>query len=145
MSTYKKYKISLTDNQKSKIATALKKKTDVTIQITKGTYSFLLSERQINKIEKNYKDKKDVRITLTYNQLKENQKDGGILPLIFAGIGALGALASGASSIYSAVKDSKHKDKILEEQIRHNKAMETKKGGKIGKLKKKKNNSSIKF
>lgn len=138
MTAYKKYKISLSDNQKSKIALALKKKTDVTIQISKGTYTFMLTDRQINKIEKNYKDKKDVRITITYNQLKENEKNGGILPLIFAGIGAIAALASGASSIYSAVKDSKYKDKMLEEQKRHNKEMETKKGGKIGKLKKKK-------
>lgn len=131
MTSLKKYKISLTDNQKSKIAGALNKKTDVTIQISKGTYPFLLSERQINKIEKNSKDNKNVRITLSYNQLKENEKNGGILPLIFAGIGALAALAGGASSIANSVIEAKHKQKVLDEQIRHNKEMESKKGGKM--------------
>lgn len=54
--------------------------------------------------KKNKKTKKNgKRIISTPNQL------GGVLPLmpIFAGLSALGSLASGASSVYNAVKNRK--------------------------------------
>lgn len=54
-------------------------------------------------------------------------KSGGILPLIpiFAGLSALGSLAGGASAIAKTVIDAKNAKKNLEENQRHNKAMES--------------------
>lgn len=63
----------------------------------------LLAAKKNNK----KKIKNGERVILTPNQL------GGVLPLIpiFAGLSALGSLASGASSVYNAVKNSKKKKK----------------------------------
>lgn len=54
-------------------------------------------------------------------------KVGGFLPLIplFAGLSALGSLAGGASAIAKTVIDAKNAKKKLEEDRRHNTAMET--------------------
>ncbi|XP_050507334.1 uncharacterized protein LOC126892009 [Diabrotica virgifera virgifera] len=53
-------------------------------------------------------------------------KSGGFLPLIplFAGLSALGALAGGAAGVAKTVVDAKNAQKKLEEDMRHNKAME---------------------
>jgi hypothetical protein len=53
-------------------------------------------------------------------------KSGGILPLIpiFAALGALGSLAGGASAIAKTAIDAKNARKKLEEDRRHNAAME---------------------
>lgn len=59
-------------------------------------------------------------------------KTGGFLPLIplFAGLSALGALGGGAAGIAKAVNDAKAAKEKLEEEKRHNKAMEQKVIGK---------------
>lgn len=56
-----------------------------------------------------------------------NSKVGGILPLIpiFAGLSALGSLAGGASAIAKTVINAKNAKKKLEEDKRHNAAMES--------------------
>lgn len=56
------------------------------------------------------------------------EKMGGALPLIplFAGISALGGLASGAASVAKAVNKASIAKKELEEKKRHNLAMEKK-------------------
>jgi len=59
----------------------------------------------------------------------EQEKKGGFvltIPAIAAGIGALSSLAGGAAGIANAVNKKKNDDKVLKEQIRHNKAMEKK-------------------
>lgn len=53
-------------------------------------------------------------------------KQGGFLPLLFPALAALGALAGGGSAIASAVNKAKADKEQLEEQKRHNLAMETK-------------------
>lgn len=59
-------------------------------------------------------------------------KTGGFLPLIplFAGLSALGALSGGAAGIAKAVNDAKTARDRLEEDKRHNRAMEDIKVGK---------------
>ncbi|CAH1106888.1 unnamed protein product [Psylliodes chrysocephalus] len=56
-----------------------------------------------------------------------DHKSGGILPLlpILAALGSLGALAGGASAVAKTVIDTKTAQKKLEEDRRHNKAMES--------------------
>lgn len=51
-------------------------------------------------------------------------KKGGILPLLFPLLGALGALGGGAAGIAKAVNDAKANRQQLEEQKRHDLAME---------------------
>lgn len=57
-------------------------------------------------------------------------KTGGILPLlpILGALGALGSLAGGASAVAKTVLDAKNAKKKLEEDQRHNRAMEAKIG-----------------
>jgi len=49
---------------------------------------------------------------------------GGFLPLLFAGLSALAALAGGGSSIASAVNKAKNDSKTLDELKKHNAVME---------------------
>jgi len=53
---------------------------------------------------------------------------GGFLPLIFAGLSALGALAGGAATMATSINRNKAANKTLEELKRHNAAMEVKMG-----------------
>lgn len=57
----------------------------------------------------------------------EQPKTGGMLPLIplFAALSALGALSGGAAGIAKTVIDAKNARQKLEEDHRHNKAMES--------------------
>ena len=58
----------------------------------------------------------------------DDRKEGGILPLlplIFGGIAAAGAVAGGAAGITKAVQDKQAKDKEALETARHNKEIET--------------------
>lgn len=118
-------KFNLTEFQINKIRSAYKKKIGIKIQlkhdqIGTGSSTFSLSDRQIAKLNKAKSLKKGVRIEITYNQIKT----GGFLPLLFAGIGALSALAGGASAIANSYNDYKHK-KVEEQEVeRHNKEME---------------------
>ncbi|KAJ8951713.1 hypothetical protein NQ318_012563 [Aromia moschata] len=57
-------------------------------------------------------------------------KTGGFLPLLFPLLGALGALGGGAAGIAKAVNDSKANRQQLEEEKRHNLAMEAAATGK---------------
>jgi hypothetical protein len=61
-------------------------------------------------------------LELNYEQIRINHS-GGFLPLIFAGIGALGALLGGGAAIANSVIDPKHKSADEEEIKRHNKEM----------------------
>lgn len=119
MTEYKTYKIKISPHQGEKIKSAYKNKAEITIQTEKGTEPIKLTQRQINKIEKNSKEGKGARIRLTYNQLNENYKSGGFLPLVFAGLGALGALLGGGAAVASTAIDAKDKAVQREETKRH--------------------------
>lgn len=119
--------LNLSDSQIKKLSTAFNKNTDVTIQlkytqIENGKNIFDLTDRQKNKLKKAKNNKKGVRLVITNKQLKN--KVGGFLPLIIAGIGALSALAGGASAVANTFIDANDKKKKREEAERHNKEME---------------------
>ena len=67
---------------------------------------------------------KGVSITLSKTQLQKMKKMGGFLPLILAGLGAIGALAGGASAIAKTVHEKQTADATLAEQSRHNRQIE---------------------
>lgn len=62
--------------------------------------------------------------------LKIPKYSGGVLPIlpILAGLSAVGAIAGSASGVVKTMKDVRIAQKQLEENIRHNKAMELKVG-----------------
>ena len=69
-----------------------------------------------------------------HQKLDECEKEGGILPLlplIFGGLSAAGAVAGGTAAAVKAANDKKAADKELAEQKRHNIEMEKKTGGHI--------------
>lgn len=62
-------------------------------------------------------------------------KTGGflpLLPLIFGGLSAIGALAGGGAAVAKAVNEAKSKAKMLDESQRHNQVMEAIAMGKGG-------------
>lgn len=89
------------------------------------------SQKKKNTVKK-LKPKKQSR----KGRIIQTPKIGGMLPLIFAGLSALGALAGGSAAIAKAVTDERNNRKQLEENIRHNKALEI-----IKETKRKKKNS----
>lgn len=134
------YYFKLTQNQIKKLQEAHNNNTNATLEfasnkIFKGENIYNLDKIQLDKL-KNAKEKKSgVRIEIRNSQIKD--KKGGFLPLLFAGIGAASALVGGVSAIYNSVNDKKFKNAMIQETIRHNKAIENKGSG----LKKKKNKS----
>ena len=121
--------LDLSDFQIKKLVKAYKNKIDLVIQlkhtqIGNGKNKFNLTDRQNNKLTKAKKDKKGVRLKITKSQFGNKDKVGGFLPLIIAGIGALSALAGGASAIANTVIDAKDKKLKRDETERHNKMME---------------------
>jgi len=121
--------LDLNDSQINKLVKAYKNKIDVVIQlkhtqIGSGKNKFNLTDRQNNKLTKAKKDKKGVRLKIIKSQFGNKDKVGGFLPLIIAGIGALSALAGGASAIANTVIDAKDKKFKRDETERHNKMME---------------------
>ena len=117
--------LNLNKTQLKKIKAAFNKKTDVTIQLKNsqigtGKEKFHLTETQISKLNKSKKEMKGVRLELKFDQIKQ----GGFLPLLFAGIGAASALAGGVSAVANTIIDRKHK-KVEEKEVeRHNREME---------------------
>ena len=81
-----------------------------------------ISKSTIEKF-KNYKIRED----LDFNEIDKQAKEGGflpLLPLIFGGLAAAGAVAGGASGIASAVNKKKAEDAAAKERQRHNLEME---------------------
>lgn len=134
MTDYFKYNLTLNEKQTKNIDRAFRNKLNVSIQLKynqlSGKHQLALTKRQINHIEKCKEKKKGVRLILSYSQLRNNHA-GGFLPMLFAALGAVGALATGASSIAEAVMNSKAKNAKLEELKRHNRVMEAKGGGSV--------------
>lgn len=115
--------LNLNKNQYDKIHRAHKKNIGVTIQLTNnqigtGKNKFNLHEQQITQLKNSKKNNTGTRLEIKHEQT------GGFLPLVIAGIGAASALAGGASAVYTAITDSKHKKRMEQEIIRHNKEME---------------------
>jgi len=71
----------------------------------RGRHKILLNETQKKKIDENTKLKKGLELELNYEQIRINHS-GGFLPLIFAGIGVLGALIGGGAAIANSVIDA---------------------------------------
>lgn len=124
------YNINLSNIQKRRINTAFKKQRAVRIKLSaddlkknNGKDKLILSSENKKQIDKCIKKNKGIVLELTPEQLKINH-EGGFLPLLFAGIGAVSAAIGGIAAAASTVKDWKHKNAEEEETHRHNTEME---------------------
>ena len=117
-----------------------------------GALDGLLTKKQREKKRSCLSKGHGMKLLLSTPQLRrlqrsrKQQKIGGFIfsiPAILAALGAVGSLAGGSAAIAKTVIDSKKNKAELEEQKRHNLAME-KKGGKgvMRKFKKKKQRHS---
>ncbi|KAE9529181.1 hypothetical protein AGLY_011977 [Aphis glycines] len=126
-------------NLKKKLAEACKNNTNAIIQIAsdkiyKRENIFYLDQNQIDKLKNSKENKSGVRLEITPKQIKK--KEGGFLPLILPFLEAAAVATPAIVALYDCYKDGKHKKKMEEETIRHNKEMEKNKGSGLKKNKK---------
>ncbi len=122
---YTRVPVSLQDSEKERLAAAVAKKKSVTLKVSRlrtkesvmnETY-LPLTKYQVTRLNKTGSVKLSVR------QL-EHIKNGGFLPALIAAAPAAAAVGTLLSSLYSAYSSKKHRDALLEEQMRHNRALE---------------------
>lgn len=131
---YTDYGLTLSKSQKNSLANMLQKQNisqnGITLRLNSnqlcGPDKLALTVTQIKQITKSQNTKKGTNITLSKTQLEKMKKTGGFLPLLLAGLGALGALAGGASAIAKTVHEKQTADATLTEQSRHNRQIESK-------------------
>ena len=132
---YVYYGLNLTNNQLDKIKKASENHEGVVLRISEDNrsgdvYQLPLTNRQINKINK---AENGMILSLFSKQMKYLKKSGGLLPLlagllplIFGGLGAAGAVAGGISSAVSSAKNASNAAAQLAKTERHNREIESK-------------------
>ena len=99
MTTYFEYGVTLTDNQKRSLASAINNKTPLTLRIKnsnlKGNDELMLTKTQLGRIQKSLANGTGVDLKISKTQIRKVAKQGGNL---FTSLASLGALATGAVS-----------------------------------------------
>ena len=115
MTTYFEYGVKLTDGQKSKLASAIRNKSPLTLRLKhghlRGSDELMLTQRQITKIKKSLANGTGSDIKISKTQIRRSVKHGGnlfsslasigakVLPYAIKGISkAVPALATGAAT-----------------------------------------------
>ena len=115
MTTYFEYGVTLTDGQKSKLASAILNNSPLTLRLKhshlRGSDELMLTKRQIDKIEKSIANGTGSDIKISKTQIRKSVKHGGslfsslaslgakVLPYAIKGISkAVPALATGAAT-----------------------------------------------
>ena len=115
MTTYIEYGVTLTDGQKSKLASAILNKSPLTLRLKhtqlRGSDELMLTKRQISKIKKSIANGTGSDIKISKTQIRSSVKHGGnlfsslaslgarVLPYAIKGISkAVPALATGAAT-----------------------------------------------
>ena len=115
MTTYIEYGVTLTDGQKSKLASAILNKSPLTLRLKhshlRGSDELMLTKRQIDKIKKSIANGTGSDIKISKTQIRNSVKHGGnlfsslaslgakVLPYAVKGISkAIPALATGAAT-----------------------------------------------
>ena len=126
---YMQHGVQLSDEQKRNLAHAGVNRTNINIKLAhdhlRGSDVLNLTQRQIDKIKKCIDTGVGLVLKLSKSQIQSMNRSGGIIPLLLAGLGALATLAGGASAVAKTVIDKRAKDRELQEQERHNRAMES--------------------
>ena len=115
MTTYIEYGVKLTDGQKSKLVSAIRNKSPLTLRLKhshlRGSDELMLTQRQISKIKKSISNGTGSDIKISKTQIRKSVKYGGnlfsslaslgarVLPYAIKGISkAVPALATGAAT-----------------------------------------------
>ena len=115
MTTYIEYGVKLTNEQKSKLASAILNKSPLTLRLKhshlRGSDELMLTKRQIAKIKKSLANGTESDIKISKTQIRKSVKHGGnlfsslaslgakVLPYAIKGISkAVPALATGAAT-----------------------------------------------
>ena len=115
MATYIEYGVKLTDGQKSKLVSAIRNKSPLTLRLKhshlRGSDELMLTRRQISKIKKSIANGTGSDIKISKTQIRHSVKNGGnlfsslaslgarVLPYAIKGISkAVPALATGAAT-----------------------------------------------
>ena len=92
MTTYFEYGVSLTDNQNSKLVSAIRNKSPLTLRLKhshlRGSGELMLTKRQIAKIEKSIANGTGTDIKVSKSQIGKSVKHGGNLFTPLASLGA---------------------------------------------------------
>ena len=92
MTTYFEYGVTLTDNQKRSLASAMNNKTPLTLRIKNSNLSgndeLMLTKTQIKKIQKSLANETGVDIKISKTQIRKVAKQGGNLFTSLASLGA---------------------------------------------------------
>ena len=99
MTTYIEYRVTLTPNQKTKLASAIRNKSPLTLRLKhshlRGSDELILTRREIAKIEKSLANGTGSDIKIRRTQIRRSVKHGGNL---FTSLAGYTALATGAAS-----------------------------------------------
>jgi len=130
-SIYTPYGSTLSTGQKDTLVKAMHNGEGTTIRLCssqlQGEDKLGLTKRQLEHIIKKQREGTGVELKYTKTQLKNISKMGGILPLlplIFGGLSAAGALAGGAAGVTKAVQDKQANAAAQAETERHNREIE---------------------
>ena len=92
MTTYIEYGVTLTPNQKSKLISAIRNKSPLTLRLKhshlRGSDEMMLTRRQIAKIQKSLRDGTGSDIKISRTQISRSVKHGGNLFTSLASLGA---------------------------------------------------------
>ncbi|KAK7605184.1 hypothetical protein V9T40_007042 [Parthenolecanium corni] len=145
--TYQKTAVNVDDADLARINNAIAQKSATTLTIrykrTKnsvvGETSLPLTNSQVTRLKRAREKRRNVKINLSAAQiayLTSHNKTGGFLPAAaLAAIPAIAAVGSFITGGVSAYNNKKANDRLIDEQIRHNKAMESLNSGKVKPLK----------
>ena len=109
MTTYHEYGVTLTDGQKSKLMSAIKNKSPLTLRLKhshlRGSDELMLTRRQITKIKKSLANGTGSDIKISKTQIRRSVKHGGNLFTSLASLGAklLPFAIRGASKVAPAL------------------------------------------
>lgn len=130
---YINYPANLDEDDMMKLKKALTKGTGVTLvfrcnrtkESISGDAQLPLSAKQIRRVKQFHSQNKNVRVCISATQLKNALTvEGGFLPALLAAVPAITAVGSLIAQGVKAYNDKKANDKLVEEKIRHNKAVE---------------------
>ena len=133
-SGYIPYGVTLTQGQKENLAKATRDGVGVTIRLPAnqlhGEDKLGLTKRQLAHITKKKSEGAGIELKFSKTQMKRMTKMGGILPLfallpmLFGGLSAAGALAGGAAGVAKTVLDKQTASAAQAEVERHNRKVE---------------------
>ena len=123
---YFKHSFNLSEGQIKSITEAIKSKIPITLKLSKKTFhegqiDLPLTKSNTTHIINNKRFMYSFNKTkIKMMKIKENEKEGGILPflpLILGGIAGLGSLLGGSAAVAKTVLDKQNNDNKLEEEI----------------------------